>query len=60
MLKDYSILLNTPPHDSSQILITPSLIINREQIDYFIESLKKVLSDNLWKVGFDYLKKLNS
>ncbi len=60
MLKDYSILLNTPPHDSSQILITPSLIINREQIDYFIESLKKVLSDNLWKVGFDYLKKLKS
>lgn len=60
MLKDYNILLNTPPHDSSQLLITPSLIITKEQIDYFIDSLKKVLSDNLWKVGFDYIKRLNS
>ncbi|NBI28191.1 aspartate aminotransferase family protein [Chengkuizengella marina] len=58
LFKKHNILTFTPPHDSSQLLITPSLIINKKQIDFFIESLKEVLSENLWKVGFDYIKKL--
>jgi len=59
LLKQHNILTFTPPHDSAQLLITPSLIIQKAHIDYFIESLKKVLSGSLWKVGLDYVKKLS-
>jgi len=60
LFQKYNILAFTPPHDFSQLMLTPSLIINEAQIDYFITSLKAVLKENLWLVGFDYIKRLSA
>lgn len=58
LFKQHNILTFTPPHDAAQLLITPSLIIERHHIDYFIHSLKQVLRGGFWKAGLDFAKKL--
>ncbi|GIQ70368.1 aspartate aminotransferase family protein [Xylanibacillus composti] len=58
LFQEHNILTFTPPHDSAQLLITPSLIIRKEHVDQFIEALKQVLGSSLWTVGFSYMKKL--
>lgn len=60
LFRKHNILTFTPPHEVSQLFLTPPLIITREQIDYFIDSLRSVLKENLWLVGFDYVKRLTA
>lgn len=57
LYEKYHILIQTPPHDPNQLLITPPLTISREEIDYFINSLDEVLKLNLMEVASKYIKR---
>ncbi len=57
LYEKHHILIQTPPHDSNQLLISPSLVITREEIDYFITALDEVLKLNLIEIATKYLKR---
>jgi putrescine aminotransferase len=57
LYEKHNILIQTPPHDSNQLLISPPLTICKEEIDYFIDSLDQVLKTNIFEIGSKYIKR---
>lgn len=57
LYEKHNILTYTPPHDSSQILITPPLIVNEAQIDAFLRALDDVLASNVVDHGIRLARK---
>jgi putrescine aminotransferase len=53
----HHILIQTPPHDSNQLLISPPLIISKGEIDYFITALDDVLHMNIVEIATKYIKR---
>ncbi len=53
----HDILTYTPLHDSSQILITPPLIVSETEIDQFIAALDDVLQSNVVEHGVQLAKR---
>ncbi len=53
----HHILIQTPPHDTNQLLISPPLVISTEEIDHFIEALDDVLNMNLIEIAKKYIKR---
>ncbi len=50
LLTRYNILVSVHPHVPSQIALTPPLIIKKDEIDYFLNSLDNLLSKGWTKI----------
>jgi len=57
LYEKHHILIQTPPHDPNQLLISPPLVITKQEIDYFINALDEVLKLNLMEIATKYLKR---
>lgn len=57
LYEKHHILIQTPPHDSNQLLISPPLTIRKEEIDQFIDALDDVLKMNIVEVATKYIKR---
>lgn len=57
LYEKHYILIQTPPHDSNQLLISPPLTLCREEIDYFINALDDVLKMNIVEIATKYIKR---
>ncbi|NLW46956.1 MAG: aspartate aminotransferase family protein [Firmicutes bacterium] len=57
LYEKYRILIQTPPHDANQLLISPPLTISKEEIDHFIQALDEVLKMNIVDVALKYIKR---
>ena len=44
--------------DFVYLALTPSLVIKEEDIEYFFSSLDKILSEGVYKINFDFIKKI--
>jgi putrescine aminotransferase len=55
MFEQHDILTFTPPHDFNILLITPSLIVTREQIDRYVDALDEVLKIGLTETIKKYM-----
>ncbi|MFC1558370.1 aspartate aminotransferase family protein [candidate division KSB1 bacterium] len=56
MMHKYNILLLVGQHNKSNIIVNPPLIINKENIDYFIESFSELLSGDILGMIKDFSK----
>ena len=57
LYEKHNILVYAPLHNNNIIMITPPLLINREQIDQFIRALDEVLTTNLVEKVAGFTKK---
>lgn len=57
LYEKHRILIQTPAHDPNQLLISPPLVISRDEIDYFIQALEDVLKMNMMEIAAKYIKR---
>lgn len=57
LYEKHRILIQTPPHDANQLLISPPLTIGKGEIDYFIQALDDVLKMNIADIAIKYIKR---
>lgn len=57
LYEKHHILIQTPPHDPNQLLISPPLTLCKEEIDYFINALDDVLKMNIVEIATKYIKR---
>ena len=57
LYEKHGILIQTPPHDFNQLLISPPLIVSREEVDYFVNALDDVLKMNIVDIASKYMKR---
>ena len=57
LMDRHDILVFAGQHDKGSIMVNPSLIIDRERVDYFIKSLDELLSHGLMGLGTLFAKR---
>lgn len=57
MFEKHDILTFSPPHDSNLLLLTPSLVVTKEQIDRYVAALDDVLRIGLFETAQKYFKR---
>jgi putrescine aminotransferase len=60
MFDKHNILTFSPPHDYNLLLLTPSLIMTRKEIDRYVDALDEVLGSNLLDTVAKYVKRFLS
>ena len=58
ILGEASITTSDKNEDFAYLALKPSLIIKKEEIEYFFESLDNVLSEGANKINFDFIKQI--
>jgi acetylornithine/succinyldiaminopimelate/putrescine aminotransferase len=56
LLRDYDVLVAFTEYNRNVIRLEPPLIVTSQEIDYFVESLDKLLSRGLTRIVADYAK----
>ncbi|NLN66438.1 MAG: aspartate aminotransferase family protein [Clostridiaceae bacterium] len=57
LYEKHHILIQTPPHDSNQLLISPPLTLTKDEVDSFISALDEVMKMNIVEVALKYIKR---
>ena len=60
MYRNHRIYVLFSNADEISLLFTPSLVMNKEEIDYFFDSLEKTLQVNINKITIEFVKKYAS
>ena len=58
ILGEASITTSEKNEDFAYLALKPSLIIKKEEIEYFFKSLDDVLSEGVNKINFDFIKQI--
>ena len=57
LFSQYNILVAFTEYNRNVIRLEPPLIVNREQVDYFVDSLREILGRGITRIIADYLRK---
>ena len=60
MYRHYKIYVLFSNADETSLLFTPSLVMNKKEIDYFFNSLENTLQEGINKITIEFVKKYAS